>query len=69
MIENTFFSQIDKILKTIPRLDEYISFPFFPGSRTGFKRLCDRILVLFKGDQIYYNKTHKSYINVPHYTK
>ena len=29
MVENTLFSQIDKILKIDPRLDEYISFPFF----------------------------------------
>ena len=29
MVENTLFSQIDKILKIYPRLDEYISFPFF----------------------------------------
>ena len=36
MVENTLFSQIDKILKIYPRLDEYISFPFVPGSRTGF---------------------------------
>ena len=56
MVENTLFSQIDKILKIYPRLDEYISFPFVPGSRTGFKRLCGHILVSSKGDQTYYNK-------------
>ena len=54
MVENTLFSQIDKILKIYPRLDEYISFPFVPGSRTGFKRLCGHILVSSKGDQTYY---------------
>ena len=53
MVENTLVSQIDKILKIYPRLDEYISFPFFPGSRTGFKRLCGHILVSSKGDQTY----------------
>ena len=58
MVENTLFSQIDKILKIYPRLDEYISFPFFPGSRTGFKRLCGHILVSSKGDQTYYTN-HK----------
>ena len=56
MDENTLFSQIDKILKIYPRLDyEYISFPFVPGSRTGFKRLYGHILVSSKGDQTYYN--------------
>ena len=54
MDENTLFSQIDKILKIYPRLDEYISFPFVPGSRTGFKRLCGHILVSSKGDRTYY---------------
>ena len=54
MVENTLFSQIDKILKIYPRLDEYISFPFVPGSRTGFKRLYGHILVSSKGDQTYY---------------
>ena len=29
MVENTLFTQIDKILKIYPRLNEYISFPFF----------------------------------------
>ena len=55
MVENTLFSQIDKILKIYPRLDEYISFPFVPGSRTGFKRLYGHILVSSKGDQTYYS--------------
>ena len=55
MVENTLFSQIDKILKIYPRLDEYISFPFVLGSRTGFKRLYGHILVSSKGDQTYYN--------------
>ena len=32
MVENTLFSQIDKILKIYPRLDEYISFPFVPDN-------------------------------------
>ena len=54
MVENTLFSQIDKILKIYPRLDEYISFPFVPGSRTGFKPLYGHILVSSKGDQTYY---------------
>ena len=48
MVENTLFSQIDKILKIYPRLDEYISFPFFPGSRTEFKRPYRHILVSSK---------------------
>ena len=63
MVENTLFSQIDKILKIYPRLDEYISFPFVPGSRTGFKRLCGHILVSSKGDQIYRRqlKTHSDH--------
>ena len=60
MVENTLFSQIDKILKIYPRLDEYISFPFVPGSRTGFKRLCGHILVSSKGDQTYYRFWWKS---------
>ena len=54
MVENTLFSQIDKILKIYPRLDEYISFPFVPGSRTGFNPLYGHILVSSKGDQTYY---------------
>ena len=54
MVENTLFSQIDKILKIYPRLDEYISFPFVPGSRTDFKPLYGHILVSSKGDQTYY---------------
>ena len=54
MVENTLFSQIDKILKIYPRLDEYISFPFGLGSRTGCKRLYGHILVSSKGDQTYY---------------
>ena len=29
MVEDTLFSHIDKILKVVPRLDEYIWFPFF----------------------------------------
>ena len=58
MVENTLFSQIDKILKIYPRLDEYISFPFVPGSRTGFKRLYGHILVSSKGDQTYYTTYH-----------
>ena len=29
MIENTFFSQIDKMFKIVSRVDECISFPFF----------------------------------------
>ena len=55
MVENTLFSQIDKVLQMYPRLDVYISFPFFPGSRTGNKPLCDHILVSSKskGNQIY----------------
>ena len=55
MVENTLFSQIDKILKIYPRLDEYISFPFVPGSRTGFNPLYGHILVSSKGDQTYYS--------------
>ena len=54
MVENTLFSQIDKILKIYPRLDEYISFPFVPSSRNGFKRLYGHILVSSKGNQTYY---------------
>ena len=54
MVENTLFSQIDKILKIYPRLDEYITFPFVPGSRTGFNPLYGHILVSSKGDQTYY---------------
>ena len=50
----TFF-QIDKILKIVPRLDGYIWFPFFPGSRTDFKLPYDHILFWSKGDQNYYN--------------
>ena len=45
MVENTLFSQIDKILKIVSRFDEYISFPFFPGSRIDFKRPYGHILV------------------------
>ena len=54
MVENTLFSHIVKILEIYPRLDEYISFPFSPDSRTGVKRLCGHILVSSKGDQTYY---------------
>ena len=54
MVENTLFSQIDKILKIYPRLDEYISFLLFSGSRTCFKHLCGHILVSSKGNQICY---------------
>ena len=57
IVENTLFSQIDNILKIYPRLNEYISFPFVPGSRTGFKRLYGHILVSSIGDQTYYNST------------
>ena len=56
MVENTLFSQIDKILKIYPRLDEYIWFPFFPGSRIDFKLPYDHILFWSKGDQNYYTK-------------
>ena len=49
----TFF-QIDKILKIVPRLDGYIWFPFFPGSRTDFKLPYGHILFWSKGDQNYY---------------
>ena len=46
MVENTLFSQIDKILKIYPRLDEYISFPFVPGSRTGLN--VSAVIYLFR---------------------
>ena len=62
MVENTLFSQIDKILKIYPRLDEYISFPFVPGSRTGFKRLYGHILVSSKGDQTYYRQFQNNWL-------
>ena len=42
------FSQIGKILRTYPRLDECISFPFVPGSRTGFKRICGHTYYILK---------------------
>ena len=64
MVENTLFSQIDKILKIYPRLDEYISFPFVLGSRTGFKRLYGHIPVSSKGDQTYYRES----LLVEHYS-
>ena len=54
MVANTLFSQIDKILKIYPRLDEYIWFPFFPGSRIDFKLPYGHILFWSKGDQNYY---------------
>ena len=53
MVENTLFSQIDKILKIVSGFDEYISFLFCPGSRIDFKPPYGHILVGSKGDQIY----------------
>ena len=65
MVENPLFSQIDKILKIVPRLDEYIWFPFFPGSRTDFKPPYCHILVSSKGDQTYYTEIFKIQMKFP----
>ena len=47
MVENTLFSHIDKILKIVPRFDEYIDFRF-PGSRTDLKLPYGHVLVSSK---------------------
>ena len=54
MNENTFFSQIDNILKIVSRFDECTSFSFFADSRTDFKHLYGHVLVSSKIDQIYW---------------
>ena len=53
MVENTLFFSGRQNIEDISEVGWVHLIYVFPGSRTGFKRLCSHILVSSKGDQTY----------------